>query len=219
MNILVTAGPTREAIDPVRFIANRSSGKMGYFTAAAAAARGHKVRLVSGPVCLPAPDGVTMTQVVSADDMLRAVRTHLSWCDVLIMAAAVADWRPADVASAKIKKTGRSMMLELVPTPDILRDIAPYKQQRLFVGFAAETSTVVAYAAAKLAAKNLDYIVANDVSQPDAGFEVDTNRAVLLGADGSREEWQLMSKRDMAERLLDVIETAYGIGERSQTSS
>ena len=208
MKILITAGPTREAIDPVRFIANRSSGKMGYLTAAAAAARGHEVRLVSGPVCLPPPDGVETLAVISAADMLQAVRNHVSWCDALVMAAAVADWRPAETAAAKIKKTGRRMMLELVPTPDILRLIAPYKGHRLFIGFAAETSTVVEYAAVKLTEKNLDYIVANDVSQPDAGFEVDTNRAVFLGADGRREEWPLMSKRDMADRLLDVIEAA-----------
>ncbi len=206
MKILVTAGPTREAIDPVRFIANRSSGKMGYLTATAAAARGHEVRLVSGPVCLPPPDGVETISVISAEDMLQAVRMHVSWCDALVMAAAVADWRPAETVSAKIKKTGRRMTLDLVPTPDILQRIAPYKEHRLFVGFAAETSTVVKYAAVKLTEKNLDYIVANDVSQPDAGFEVDTNRAVLLGADGRREEWPLMSKQDMADRLLDVIE-------------
>lgn len=211
MNILVTAGPTREAIDPVRFIANRSSGKMGYAAAEAAAARGHAVRLISGPVCLHPPDKVTTVAVISAADMLMAVREHVAWCDVLIMAAAVADWRPAAVRDTKIKKGGRAMTLDLVPTEDVLRSIAPCKQHRLFVGFAAETSALEENADAKLASKPLDYIVANDVSRTDAGFEADTNRAVLLGAGGRREVWPLMSKRAMAERILDVIEAAVAL--------
>ncbi len=208
MNILVTAGPTREAIDPVRYLSNRSSGKMGYAVAAVAAARGHAVHLISGPVCLSPPAGVTVTQVVSAQAMLRAVEARFAWCQALVMCAAVADWRPRAPASEKIKKHDGVMSLELEPTPDILRRITPGKAHRIVVGFAAETVSPDAHAATKLKAKNLDYIIANDVSREDAGFEVDTNAAVVLGADGYRDDWPLMSKRAMADRIIDLVEAA-----------
>ncbi len=210
LHILVTAGPTREAIDPVRYIGNRSSGKMGYAVAAVAADHGHATRLISGPVTLTAPAGVPVTAVVSAAEMLHAVTSQLAWCDVLVMCAAVADWRPRAPQAHKIKKSDRILTLELEPTVDVLQAIAPLKGTRLFVGFAAETSDVINHAAAKLHAKQLDYIVANDVSGGDAGFEVDVNRAVLLGADGCRETWPLMSKHAMAERLLEIIEARCG---------
>lgn len=211
MKLLVTAGPTREAIDPVRYISNRSSGKMGYAVAAAAVARGHAVRLISGPVSLGPPEGAHAVQVITAAEMLRAVEENLSWCDVLVMCAAVADWRPVRPQPEKIKKNSRSLAIEFEPTRDILGAVASRKGPRLFVGFAAETSALVEHAAVKLAAKNLDYIVANDVSRSDAGFEVDANAAWVLGSDGSRTEWPLMTKQAMAGKIMDLVEkAAYG---------
>ncbi len=208
MNFLVTAGPTRESIDAVRFISNRSSGKMGYAVVEAALLRGHRVRLVSGPVSLAPPPQAAVTLVTSAGEMLQAVEKYLAQCDVLVMCAAVSDWRPAVLYPGKIKKNGRRLELQLEPTPDILRCVAPRKGNRLFVGFAAETEALEKNASAKLLAKKLDFIVANDVSRPDAGFEADTNCAVLLGAGGFREEWPLTSKREMAARLVAFIESA-----------
>lgn len=205
MKILVTAGPTRESIDPVRFLSNRSTGKMGYAVAGAACNAGHDVRLISGPVSLTAPDGVMMVDVVSADDMLKAVQDNLEWCDVLIMSAAVADWRPATVSAIKLKKATMTGTLALERTPDILKTIMADKDNRIFVGFAAETGDPVPEASRKLVDKELDIIVANDVLQPDSGFAVDTNQVTLLFANGSSEEWPLLSKHEVAERLLNVI--------------
>lgn len=207
INILITAGPTREAIDPVRYISNRSSGKMGYAVARVAIERGHRVHLISGPVSLTAPEGAILKQVVTADEMLRAVEEHFPWCRALVMCAAVADWRPRRVATQKIKKGDRCLSLELEPTVDILGHVAQAKGNRLLVGFAAETDMPEEHAVAKLKFKNLDFIVANDVSRQDAGFEVDTNAAVLMGADGRREVWPLMSKHAMAGLIVDLIET------------
>lgn len=207
MKILVTAGPTREAIDPVRFISNRSSGKMGYALAEVALSRGHEVTLISGPVSLPAIPGVRLVRVVSADDMSREVRTLIPWSDALIMAAAVADWRPRLPSATKIKKSAQVRCLELEPVPDILSEIRAGKGDRLFVGFAAETGSVEAEAHRKLQAKGLDLIVANDVSAKDAGFEVDTNRVVLVTPDGAEQHLPLMSKRDVAARILAWVET------------
>lgn len=207
MNILVTAGPTREPIDPVRFISNRSSGKMGYALAAAAAKRGHTVVLIAGPVSLQPPANTQVIHVVTAEQMRRAVRRRIRWCDALIMAAAVADWRPAAVAKKKIKKGNRRVLrLELAPTVDILRDVRPLKGRRLYVGFAAETGAPEKEAERKLKEKGLDLIVANDVSRRDAGFETETNRVVLLAADGSREAWPLMSKARVGIKLVGWIE-------------
>ncbi len=208
MNILVTAGPTREAIDPVRYLSNRSSGKMGYALARCAAARGHDVRLVSGPVCLEPPARVERCPVVSAAEMLAAVMEYIAWCDVLIMAAAVADWRPQTVSHQKLKKGDGShtMELKLEPVPDILQAVQSVKGDRLIVGFAAETRDLISEASAKLVRKGLDMIVANDVTEPDAGFEVDTNRVVLVARGVEPKPLPLMSKDDVAERIMDWVE-------------
>ena len=206
MRLLITAGPTREPLDPVRFLSNRSSGKMGYALAEAAAARGHEVTLISGPVALPSPKDVQLVRVVTAADMLAAVKLHLAKCDTLIMAAAVADWRPARVARRKLKKgTEQCMTLELKRTPDILKTIGKLKGRRLFVGFAAETHNVRAEAKRKLREKNLDLIVANDVTAPGAGFEVETNRVTIFDSH-SEEQMPLLTKREVAEHILDRIE-------------
>jgi putative hydrolase of HD superfamily len=211
MRVLVTAGPTREFIDPVRFISNRSSGKMGYAVAVAARDRGHEVVLISGPVAaLQPPHGIKMVPVVTAADMLAAVEAHLEWSDTLIMSAAVADWRPADPANRKIKKLDRLTELRLEPTTDILLSIAPRKGSRTFVGFAAETHDLLHEARRKLARKGLDAIVANDVSRSDAGFDVETNQVVLVTKDGPDQEWPLMSKAAVAERLVKWVESLRG---------
>ena len=207
MHLLITAGPTREFIDPVRFISNRSSGKMGYALAAAARQRGHDVVLVSGPVALSCPAGVRLVPVTTADDMLAAVRAHLPACEALIMAAAVADFRPAVRLEQKWKKTVREpTTLALEPTPDILLTIRPDKGDRLFVGFAAETERVVESARGKCTAKGLDLVVANDVSRADAGFDVDTNAVTLVDAAGGETAWPLMTKTEVAERLIRWVE-------------
>lgn len=206
MRILVTAGPTREHLDPVRYLSNRSSGKMGYAVAEAARSRGHEVVLVSGPVALAAPAGVLLERVVSAAEMLESVRRHFTTCDALVMAAAVADWRPAELREGKIKKLGASGDLRLVPTPDILKELLPGKGGRIVVGFAAETDDVLSEARRKCAAKGLDMIVANDVRQADAGFDVDTNRVTLVFPDGSCRAMPLMSKRAVAGHILDWVE-------------
>ena len=206
MKLLITAGPTREPIDPVRYLSNRSSGKMGYALAEAAAARGHEVTLISGPVALPLPKDVQVVRVVTAADMLAAVKLYLKKCDVLIMAAAVADWRPVRVAKRKLKKgSEQRLTLELKRTPDILKTIAPLKGNKIFIGFAAETHNLRNEAKRKLREKNLDLIVANDVTAAGAGFEVETNRVTIFDAH-SEEQLPLLSKREVAERILDRIE-------------
>lgn len=206
MRILVTAGPTREAIDAVRYISNRSSGKMGYAVAAAALERGHEVVLVTGPVALARPRGARTVAVTTADEMLKAVRTHVAWCDVLVMAAAVADFKPMKAHPGKLKKDRMPQSLRLKPTVDILRAIKAAKGKRCFVGFAAETERLVPEARRKLKVKGLDLIVANDVRRPDSGFDVDTNRVTVLAADGRLEPWPLMTKKAVAGKLLDWIE-------------
>lgn len=206
MNILVTAGPTREFIDPVRFISNRSSGKMGYAVARAASMRGHKVVLVSGPVSLQAPEGLAVVRVVSAAEMQSAVEAGVDGCDALVMAAAVSDWRPARVHANKLKKRSAPATLDLEPVPDILMGLASRKGGRIFVGFAAETENLLDEARAKLNSKNLDMIVANDVSRTDAGFEVDNNAVTFIPAHGEAMALPLMSKDDVAERLVKWIE-------------
>lgn len=207
MNVLVTAGPTREAIDPVRFLSNRSSGKMGYAIARAFRRRGYAVRLVSGPTGLLAPAGVDVIPVVTAAEMAEAVQKNVAWCDVLVMAAAVADWRPARVARRKLKKSAGAPVIRMVPTVDILRSIKSKKRGRFFVGFAAETGAGgLGEARRKLVAKNLDLIVLNDVLQPGAGFEGDTNRVVLLTRDGRPDAWPLLSKDRVAARLVCCVE-------------
>lgn len=205
MRILITAGPTREPIDPVRFISNRSSGRMGYAVAECARDRGHDVVLVSGPVCLPPPAGVTLVSVCTAEDMLLAVKARLEDCDALIMVAAVADWKPAMSAAQKIKKGLARMTLELEATPDILTAVRGRKGNRLFVGFAAETENLIAEAKRKRRAKGLDLMVANDVSRTDAGFESDNNCVTLLD-DSGVEALPLLPKRCVAERIVMWME-------------
>lgn len=205
--ILVSAGPTREAVDPVRFLSNRSSGKMGYALASAARARGAEVTLVSGPTALPHPDGVETVDVVTAEDMLKAMTAKLDWATVVVMAAAVADFRPARSASHKIKKGGQAagLQLDLEPTPDILAVCAQRKTTQLLVGFAAETERLGERAHEKLVRKQLDLIVANDVSRAGAGFDSNDNAAMLVNRLGGVIELPLMPKREMADRILDAV--------------
>ena len=211
MHILVTAGPTREPIDPVRFISNRSSGKMGYAIAGVAARRGHKVTLVSGPVALPPPKGVRVLSVLTAADMLQVVRRSLPRARALVMAAAVAVWRPARCSVRKLKKNRSAPVLHLKPNRDILAAVAPGKGRRIFVGFAAETGRLIPEARRKLKAKNLDLIVANDVMRRDAGFDVDTNRVVLMDQGGMTLKLPLMTKLRVAAHILDWIEARAGL--------
>jgi len=206
--ILVTAGGTREPIDPVRFVGNRSSGKMGYALAAAARDRGACVTLVSAAAGLPAPAGVALVPVESAQEMHAAVMARLADCDALIMAAAVADYRPARAQAHKIKKTGAGLALEMEHTLDILLDVAGQREAsrrpRVVVGFAAETEELLANAREKLQRKRLDLIAANDVTAPDSGFGTDTNRVVLLDVAGE-EALPLLSKEDVAHRILERV--------------
>ena len=207
--ILITAGPTREEIDPVRYISNHSSGKMGYALARAARRRGAQVLLISGPTALEQPEGVRVVNVVSASEMQSEVMVRAAGCDVVVMAAAVADYRPLVRSGTKIKKTGDSATIELVKNPDILAGLGEMagglKPRPFLVGFAAETDALAENAAKKLREKNLDMIVANDVSQADAGFNVDTNRALLFFRDGSCDECGLMSKDRLAGAILDHV--------------
>jgi phosphopantothenoylcysteine decarboxylase / phosphopantothenate---cysteine ligase len=204
-HVLVTAGPNREAIDPVRFISNRSTGKMGFAVAAAAWARGAEVALVAGPVALPTPHGVRRRDVSTADEMRQAVIAEYETATMVLMTAAVADYRPARVAPHKLKKGSGGLTLELERTVDILAEIAPRKGSRLVVGFAAETERVVANAERKLTEKNLDLIVANDVVGSETGFAVDTNAVTIIGRDGQHESVPLMSKAEVAHRILDRV--------------
>lgn len=204
--VLVTAGPTREAIDPVRYLSNRSSGRMGLAVAAAALRRGAAVTLVCGPIALAPPPGVRAVPVVTAAEMRAAVLAHLDAADVVVMAAAVADFRPAAPAAGKIKKAGRGRLaLELEPTPDILAEIGAAGGGRLLVGFAAETGDPAAAAQEKLRAKNLDLVVANDVTAPGAGFDTETNEVEIFHRDGRRVPVPLAPKPEIAERILDEV--------------
>jgi phosphopantothenoylcysteine decarboxylase/phosphopantothenate--cysteine ligase len=211
MNILVTAGPTREPLDPVRFISNRSSGKMGYAVARAAVLRNHKVVLVSGPVALKPPGRTRLINVITSDEMLNALRKNIAWCDALVMTAAVADWRPRQRSRKKLKKGNKVLKLELVQTVDILASLAKQKGGRLFVGFAAETGNPIAGARKKLAAKRLDMIVANDVSRSDAGFEVDTNKVTFITSCGMIVDLPLMSKKAIAGKIINWLEQKHEI--------
>lgn len=203
--ILVTAGPTQEAIDPVRFVSNRSSGKMGYALARAAWLRGAEVRLVSGPSALATPRGVERIDTVSAADLLEATSRNFSWCSALVMAAAVADFRPATIAPHKVKKRAQGMRLELAPIEDEMPRLAAQKGNRLLIGFAAETQDTEANALGKLQAKGLDLIVANDVTMEGAGFGVDTNIVTLIERDGSRQPYPQLSKDEVANVILDRV--------------
>jgi len=201
--VLVTAGPTCEDIDPVRFLSNRSSGKMGYAIAEAAARRGAKVILVSGPTALDAPESVERVSVRSAREMLEAVQANFHACSMAVFAAAVADYRPAEAASSKIKRSEEAVTLRLEPNPDILATVAREKGDRLVVGFAAETDNVAVSARKKLAQKNADLIVANDVTAEGAGFDQDTNIVTLFSRDGRDLPLPRLSKAEVAQRILD----------------
>jgi phosphopantothenoylcysteine decarboxylase / phosphopantothenate---cysteine ligase len=205
--ILITAGPTYEAIDPVRGITNRSSGKMGYALAEAARKRGARVILVSGPVSLPPVAEVTTIDVKSAREMHDTVMARLPGVTMVIMAAAVADYRPTTVAGQKIKKSDGELVLTLERTPDILAAVGQIKECRVLVGFAAETQNVLSNAREKLEEKKADLIVANDVSAEDSGFDVETNRVTLISREGTI-ELPLLTKREVADKILD---TAMGI--------
>ncbi len=208
-SILVTAGPTREDLDPVRFLTNRSSGKMGYALAEAAARRGAHVVLVSGPTDLAAPDGVDWVPVRSTEEMRNAVRERAADANVVIMAAAVADYRPAAAQSQKLKRGDGGLTLELEPTPDILAELGrdPVQQtgRRVLVGFAAETDRLADNARGKLARKGADMIVANDVTQEGAGFDADTNIVTLFLRDGRELPLPKLTKFEVANRILDRV--------------
>jgi phosphopantothenoylcysteine decarboxylase / phosphopantothenate---cysteine ligase len=201
--VLVTAGPTYEDIDPVRFLTNRSSGKMGYAVAAAAARRGAKVELVSGPTALECPQGVDRIDVRSAEEMQRAVEAKFSGCTIAVFAAAVADYRPAERSRQKIKRGKEAVTLRLEPNADILARVARDKGERLVVGFAAETEHVAENARKKLTQKNADMIVANDVTAEGAGFDADTNIVTLFSRDGRDLALPKLSKAEVAQRILD----------------
>jgi phosphopantothenoylcysteine decarboxylase/phosphopantothenate--cysteine ligase len=203
--VLLTAGPTQEDLDPVRFLSNRSSGRMGYAVAEAAAQRGAKVILVTGPTALDTPAGVTRVNVRSASEMLHSVEENFSAATVAVFAAAVADYRPAEAASQKIKKAAGDITLRLEPNPDILAIMARKRGHRLIVGFAAETDRVAENARKKLTDKNADLIVANDVTAEGAGFDVDTNIVTLFARDGRDLALPKLTKREVAHRILDEV--------------
>jgi len=207
LKMLVTAGPTVESIDPVRFITNRSSGRMGYSLARAARRRGASITLVSGPVSIETPEGVSCISVRTTEDMRQAVLEHCRDMDVIIKAAAPLDYRPKVIAGQKIKKIKDRESIEMVRTPDILEELGRIKADYGYtlVGFAAETESLTAHASEKLKKKNLDLIAANDVTQENAGFESDTNIIRLLYRDGRTEDLPLMTKDELADQLLDRI--------------
>ncbi len=202
---VVTAGRTEEDIDPVRFLTNRSTGKMGYAVAECARRRGAEVTLVSGPTELSAPPGVEVVKVRSVAQMREAVVGAFPETDVLVMAAAVLDFRARQVATSKIKKTGAGLTLELAPTGDFLVELGKIKGEQILVGFAMETENGVANAQKKLEAKTLDLIVLNDLTVEGAGFAVDTNVVTLIDRDGAAQDLPKMSKREVADRILDRV--------------
>jgi phosphopantothenoylcysteine decarboxylase/phosphopantothenate--cysteine ligase len=201
--VLVTAGPTEEPLDPVRFISNRSSGKMGYALAAAAAARGAQVILVSGPVSLPQPHGVTLIRVRTATEMREAVLDHLAEASIIVKSAAVADYHLAKVPQQKVKKTAMRLSLELDPTPDILAELGQKKGDRLLIGFAAETENLLSEARRKLESKNCDIVVGNLVSREGVGFESDENEVTLALRTGESVRLPRAPKRAIADRIFN----------------
>jgi len=206
VRFLITAGPTREPIDPVRYISNRSSGKMGYAIAEAALAEGHHVTLISGPVSVEAPRDASLISVSTSDEMFEAVHQHADQCNICVLCAAVADYKPAAISPTKIKKRGEKFSLELVPVRDIL-DSLGHKQDRKFVlvGFAAETDHVEQNAAKKLRAKNCDIMVANDVSGRDSGMESDVNEVIILFRNGERKKISRAPKTIIARELVKIF--------------
>ena len=205
LKILVTAGPTREMLDPVRFLTNRSTGKMGYAISEAAVARGAEVKLVSGPVSIPAPYGANVHDIISTQDLFETVISLYENCDVVIQAAAPADFTPKAFSKSKIKKNGEGMTLELKQTQDVAKYIGERKRDgQIFVAFAAETENDLDKADKKRRSKHADLIVLNDVTKSGAGFAGDTNIITIIG-DGMRREYPLMSKRDAADAILDAV--------------
>jgi phosphopantothenoylcysteine decarboxylase / phosphopantothenate---cysteine ligase len=204
VKFVVTAGPTREPIDPVRFLSNRSSGKMGYAIAAAALESDHDVVLISGPVNLAPPAGAKLVNVITSDEMYTAVHEAVRDCDVLVMGAAVSDYKAARVAKAKIKKRDENFSLDLIPARDILKSL-PRSRNFFVVGFAAETNDLEEHARAKLAAKSCDMIVANDVSDPEIGMESDENAVTIFSRNGEIEKISRASKKIIARALVKKI--------------
>jgi phosphopantothenoylcysteine decarboxylase / phosphopantothenate---cysteine ligase len=205
VRFVVTAGPTREAIDPVRFLSNRSSGKMGYAIANAALAAGHKVTLISGPACLVRPAGAQFISITASDELYREVRRAIRECDALVMCAAVADYKPARVESRKMKKRRTSFALQLVPTRDILASLPQGRRKFLVIGFAAETHDLKTNAQRKLREKNCDMIVANDVSNLDSGMESDVNAVTIFLRSGESQTILRTSKQIIACELVKII--------------
>jgi phosphopantothenoylcysteine decarboxylase/phosphopantothenate--cysteine ligase len=205
VRFLITAGPTREPIDPVRYISNRSSGKMGYAIAEAALADGHDVTLISGPVNLDPPPSAQFVSILTSDEMYDAVHRHAHECDVLVMCAAVADYKPRDVSETKIKKRNEKFALDLIPTRDILASLEHKDREFLLVGFAAETNDIEENAKQKLRAKHCDIIVANDVSSPDSGMESDENEVTIFFRNGENEKISRASKKIIARELVKIL--------------
>lgn len=208
---LVSAGPTREYFDPVRFLSNPSSGRMGFALAEAARARGWDVALVAGPVALPDPEGVRVARLETGDEMHAALLEWFPDCDVLFMTAAVMDTRPRHRSPHKVKKDRLPATIEMVPATDILADLGRRKDKQVLVGFAAETESLEANARGKLECKNLDFIAANQVGVPDGGFVSEMNRLILLSRGGGREVLGPAPKRDLAEMLLDRVSPALAL--------
>jgi len=211
--VLVSAGPTREYLDPVRYLSNPSSGKMGFAVAEAARDRGAAVTLVSGPVSLTAPHGVAFVRVESAAEMLEALTAHFDACDVLVMSAAVADWRAAEVKTEKEAKVGDAQNLRLVRTPDILSTLAPRKKRQVMVGFAMETHQGVERAAAKARRKALEFICLNYPTRAGSAFGGDDNQVTLVTPQGDADELPRMSKRAVAETILDRVVRVLGVAD------
>lgn len=208
-HILLTAGPTIEAIDPMRYITNHSTGKMGYAIAERAASRGAEVVLVSGPTNLDCPRGVKRVDVKSARDMYEAVHQHFEWADAVIKTAAVADYRPEVTSTQKIKKDGNGLSLNLAPNPDILKSLGEGKTHQVLVGFAAETNNVIEYAKAKIEKKHLDFIVANNIATEGAGFKGDTNIATIIKANGEMIDCPQMAKSELGDIILDQVKKCF----------
>lgn len=204
--ILITAGPTREKVDPVRFFSNHSSGKMGFAIAEQAVLRGARVILISGPTALTPPKDVTFVPVESSEDMYQAVFQYFDEADIVIKAAAVSDYKPKKTYDQKLKKTGDSMTIEMERTVDILKTLGERKGDKLLIGFAAETNNVEQYAMKKLSEKNLDFIVANNVSEEGAGFQTDTNIVTIYKRNGEKASYPLMPKKEVADVILTEIE-------------
>lgn len=207
--VIVSAGPTYEYLDPITFLGNRSSGKMGFSLAIAALAAGAEVVLVSGPVSLPDPEGISVHHIVSAEEMQNAVLSEYDDADIVIMAAAVTDFRPADISGLKLKKAEQADGLRLVRTPDILAGLGKNKGNRFLCGFAAESNNVAEYARKKLKEKNIDLILANDVTLPGSGFAVDTN-IITAYYDNKEKAFPLLSKQEVACRIIELISEIMG---------